>query len=185
MHTLNKHLSVDLQGYRNPWSRLIFFSLFFSFEIREKILFIQIMSFPTAGWVNSRTLESFLKQIARGNLLEFSPPSKCEKLEGGTMVRIYYSWGEQDSGYPSSSRIFPSLAIFFLPHRQARGVTCLREAASAKAGGRFSVDVFSIMTWWVISMVWGNRILGEIRCQIIGNRKSTKGEKKWTKWPLS
>jgi hypothetical protein len=34
----------------------------------------------------------------------------------------------------------PSLAIFSLPHRQARGATCLREAppCGAKAGGRFS-----------------------------------------------
>ena len=38
------------------------------------------------------------------------------------------------------------MAIFFLPHRQARGVTCLREAASAKAGGRFSEQyVYSIL----------------------------------------
>jgi hypothetical protein len=44
------------------------------------------------------------------------------------------------------SRNFPSLAIFFLPYRQARGVTCLREAASAKAGGRFSQQyVLSIL----------------------------------------
>jgi len=35
-------------------------------------------------------------------------------------------------------RNYPSLAIFSLPDRQARGATCLREAASAKAGGRFS-----------------------------------------------
>ena len=40
----------------------------------------------------------------------------------------------------TKGRNYPSLAIFFLPHRQARGATCLREAASAKAGGRFSDD---------------------------------------------
>jgi hypothetical protein len=31
----------------------------------------------------------------------------------------------------------PLFDYLFLPYRQARGVTCLREAASAKARGRF------------------------------------------------
>jgi hypothetical protein len=40
----------------------------------------------------------------------------------------------------------PLFGIFFLSLGRQRGVTCLREAASAKAGGRFSEEyVFSIM----------------------------------------
>jgi len=39
---------------------------------------------------------------------------------------------------PLQREEFPLFDIFFLSLDRQRGVTCLREAASAKAGGRFS-----------------------------------------------
>ena len=51
------------------------------------------------------------------------------------------------SRYTKVTPNYPSLAIFSLPHRQARGATCLREVPpfGTKAGGRFSEQyVFSI-----------------------------------------